>query len=283
MPYQQLKTYEQRFVEEYNIDLDPEAAAFRAGIPNPAKRGPALLKKEHIQIAISSAQKRRAGRTQIYADEVLRRWWLMATTDVREFQSVHRVNCRYCWGIDHRFQFRDHELAEAQAEHRFGMMRLPEHQRVPFDDRGGGGFDGEREPCRGPLWAERHGGEATSDHNCPACDGSGEPSIILKDTRDFSPGAAMLYDGVKVSKDGTLEIKLRSRDDALNKIAQHLGLVVQKRVVTTLDPTQLTDEQLDQVLQQFSHLLDNDKAQQVIDHQPLLESTTDAVEDIDDE
>ncbi|EFM88762.1 Terminase small subunit [Actinobacillus pleuropneumoniae] len=66
---------QQRFVEEYLIDLNATQAAIRAGYSadTAAVIGCENLTKPNIQFAISEAQKQRCQRTQITQDEVLNR------------------------------------------------------------------------------------------------------------------------------------------------------------------------------------------------------------------
>jgi phage terminase small subunit len=275
---------ENRFVEEYLVDLDVDSAAERAGLE--VDRARRALGEVRVQNALRRARTSRASRTQIYGDEVVRRWWLLANADARELQQVRFVNCRYCWGLDHRFQFRDHELQEARARHLGEMMTRPPELRVEFDDLGGGGFQGQKDPCRGPGWAQTaiDAGADTestlllvnSTHDCPACDGLGERFIWTADSRTLSPAAAMLYNGISISKEGKVTINLRDRDHALTQLAKHLGVLdrVQKSVNVNLDPTQLTDEQLEAALQQFGRLTghgglrpgDDAREVEVIDH-----------------
>lgn len=66
---------QQRFVEEYLIDLNATQAAIRAGYSadTAAVIGCENLIKPNIQFAIAEAQKQRSERTQITQDEVLNR------------------------------------------------------------------------------------------------------------------------------------------------------------------------------------------------------------------
>ncbi len=232
-----------------------------------------------IQAAIQIAKARREGRTEIYADEVLRRWWLLATADARELTQVRRVNCRRCWGRAHQYQFRDNELIEAEMAHDAMQVKLEPREKTEFNDLGGGGFDGFAEPCRGPTAVDRlldMGAqvETTSDHDCPACDGMGEVTVWVNDSRHYSPAGAILYDGVRVSKEGTIEVKHRDRDHAMEMVAKHLGMLVTRNVSVELDPTKLTDEQLDSVLKQFGHLAAREDGP-LLEHAPGGEATAD--------
>lgn len=59
--------------------------------------------------------------------------------------------------------------------------------------------------------------------DCPECDGNGESYEIFKDTRNLSPGAARLFEGVERTRNG-LKINTRNREKALDLAAQHLGI-----------------------------------------------------------
>src|SRR5216684_4156929 len=229
---------ERRFVEEYLLDNNPREAARRSGLQ--AGEGHHLLSTRRVQQAIAVERSRRATRTNIYADEVLRRWWLLATADVRELVQIRRVCCRHCYGIDNRYQFTKDELRRAVQRHQQIQLdrHIPENSWVEFDDHGGDGYNGTAPPAA----------------DCTECFGEGIPSVWLEDSRNYSPAAAILFDGVKVSKDGALELKLRDRSGALDKVAQHLGMLVQRQAIMTIDPTQLSDDQLDAVISQFARL-----------------------------
>lgn len=69
-----LTVKQQRFVEEYLIDLNATQAAIRAGysVKNADKIGPALIGKSRIKQAIDKAMAERSRRTGITQDRVLR-------------------------------------------------------------------------------------------------------------------------------------------------------------------------------------------------------------------
>ena len=75
------------FVQEYLIDLNATQAAIRAGYSekNADKIGSELLGKTRIQTAIQAALKRRAKRTEITQDRVLRELAKLAFSDLRAF------------------------------------------------------------------------------------------------------------------------------------------------------------------------------------------------------
>ncbi|KKL62131.1 hypothetical protein LCGC14_2188330, partial [marine sediment metagenome] len=63
---------QERFVEEYLIDLNATQAAVRAGYSekNAGKIGPELLGKTRVVVAIADAVAKRSERTEITQDQV---------------------------------------------------------------------------------------------------------------------------------------------------------------------------------------------------------------------
>ena len=229
-----------RFVEEYLLDLDEAAAAKRANLPEAV--GARMLSSRTIRADIAMAQRARMSRTQVYADEVLNQLWAMANVDVRELIELRRVNCRFCRGHDHRYQFTPEELRRATAEHLASQMKLPERLRVPVDDQGGDGYDGTLAPVK----------------DCPECWGEGVVSVYIHDTATLSPAAAKLYNGARVNKDGWVEPVLRDRNWAIDRVMDHLGMKVQKHQHQILAPAQMTDEQLDAALEAFGVVIEHE-------------------------
>lgn len=234
-PWESEDVKNRRFVDQYLIDLDAAKAAVRAGLPETA--GHRLLAKTSVQVLIAKEREARQSRTSIFADEVLRRWWQVACADPRELVEIRRGCCRYCYGIDHRYQFTQEELRRAVADHVRDQRRkgIPQEQWVEFDDQGGDGYVGTRDP----------------NPNCPECWGEGIMHVYLRDSRYYGRAAAALFDGVKVGKDGSVEIKFRDRDHAMDRVAQHLGMLVTRQAVMTIDPSKMTDDQLEGVIKHF--------------------------------
>lgn len=90
---------QQRFVDEYLIDLNATQAAIRAGYSR--KTAPQialqLLHKTSVANAVAEAQAKRAERTQIDQDWVLRQWQAIAEADPRELVQYLRGPCPDCW------------------------------------------------------------------------------------------------------------------------------------------------------------------------------------------
>lgn len=83
----ELTDKQQRFVEEYLIDLNATDAAKRAGYSAKTAhvQGPRLLGNVRVAEAIQEAQGERSERTQLTADEVLRELAALCRSDVRHF------------------------------------------------------------------------------------------------------------------------------------------------------------------------------------------------------
>lgn len=199
-----LTAKQQRFVEEYLVDLNATQAAIRAGYSTDTAGaiGHENLKKPEIQLALQEARKEQQKRTGITADAVLLEIANVALADARELVEVKTGCCRSCYGEGHKYQRTVGEMnrdREAWVE----KGKNP----AEFDEAGGIGFN--------PLLLPKD--------DCPICGGDGQSRAVLKDTRHLSPRAAALYAGAKQTKEG-IEVKMHSKLDALEKLAKHLGL-----------------------------------------------------------
>jgi len=217
------KSYDTRrvkvFVQRYLVHLNGTKAAIEAGYSAHSASVIAyeLLQKLEVRAAIDTAMEERAKRTNITQDEVLKRWWLRATADPNELIEMRRACCRYCYGKNHLYQRTPKELRDAIAQFERDKM-ASESKGVPFaaqfDAAGGIGYDQSKDPAK----------------DCPECFGEGEERPFPKDTRNLSAAGRELYAGVKVTKDG-LEVKMHSREEALVKVAQHLGMLKTQHTV----------------------------------------------------
>lgn len=193
---------QQRFVDEYLIDLNATQAAIRAGYSERTAYsiGDENLKKPEIKKAIEQAKAKRSQRTKIEADSVLKMWYDLATVDYNELSQLRRVNCRYCWGHEHEYQWtpKEYEQACREAE----TNNKPEPLSI-----GGLDFNHHKEP----------------NPNCPECGGIGQERAYFADTTKLSEKARLAYQGVKEGKFG-VELLTADRMKALDNIARHLGM-----------------------------------------------------------
>lgn len=208
---------QQRFVEEYLIDLNGTQAAIRTGYSKNSANEQAsqLLAKLSIQNAIIEAQTKRSERTQITQDMVLKQWWAIATANPNDLIQFRRINCRYCYGIKHEYQWteREFKIAMAAAKEQAERNKDKEDADIKYPEAlGGFGFDKTADP----------------NPDCPQCFGEGEGHVYAKDTRYLTGDAKLLYAGVKQTREG-FELKLRNQDDALENVANHLGMFTEKK------------------------------------------------------
>lgn len=218
---------QQKFVEEYLVDLNATQAAIRAGYAENTARvvGAENLTKPAVAAAIAAARSERSARTEITADKVLQRWWEIANADVNDLVQFRRVACRFCHGVEHAYQWIDQrEFNRAMADY---FARMAEGQAVANaatvvagapTDEGGYGFSPKLDPVK----------------TCPHCFGEGAGEVHAVDTRKLKGAARHLYAGVKVTQSG-FEVKLHDPMKALDNVARHLGMFVDKVEHTVVD------------------------------------------------
>ncbi|MGU3387264.1 terminase small subunit [Methylobacterium sp. D53M] len=204
---------QQRFVEEYLVDLNATQAAIRAGYSEATAYsiGNENLSKPEIAEAIATAQAARSERTKVTADEVLRYWYDLGRAEPNKLVQWRQVNCRHCWGKDHLYQFTAVEFSNAQRE----LAKEPGGVGKELDPQGGTGFNHKRDP----------------NPDCPECQGEGVGRMHALDTRKLTGPEKLLYRGVKRSKDG-FEIQMEDRAKAWDNIAKHLGMFIERKALT---------------------------------------------------
>ena len=82
-----------RFVEEYLVDLNATQAAIRAGYSKKTARSIAneLLTKPDIQEAIQKAMQERSERTEVTQDRVLKELAMIAYSDIRNYIEIEKL------------------------------------------------------------------------------------------------------------------------------------------------------------------------------------------------
>ncbi|WPG35315.1 terminase small subunit [Variovorax sp. EBFNA2] len=203
-PQVSLTPLQQRFIDEYLVDLNGTQAAIRAGysVDTARQMGSENLSKPYIWAAIADARKQQQERTQVNADRVVTEAWNIMVADPRELVQVKVGCCRHCHGEGFKFQRTIGEFNHDQEHHAAKAGSLAD-----FDEKGGIGFD----PLKPPHPA------------CPDCGGDGYPRTVLADTRLLSPRALALYAGAKMTKYG-IEIAMHDKGAAMEKLFKHLGL-----------------------------------------------------------
>lgn len=176
-----------------------------------------LLKNVKVADYIQKRMKDRQERTEITQDMVLQRWWDIATADPNEIICLRRVCCRHCWGADHQYQWLDRQEYQNAVQIARKDAKEDETPAIP-SDAGGYGFNRLAKP----------------HPDCPYCRGEGHPEIFAADTKALNPKAKLLYAGLKPTAAG-IEIKLKDQDKALENVARHLGMFVDRHEHTGKD------------------------------------------------
>lgn len=202
-----------RVVAEY-LAVTPRnaTAAYRRVYPNATydtakNEACRLMADSRVQDEVAKREAMLQANLAMTAEDVIREIALVATADPRELTEHYRGACRHCWGAEFKYQRRPSEYERDFARY----LKTPEGKLDPlginFPIEGGIGFSSRKEP----------------NPDCPECDGNGHSYEVFKDTRNLSPAAARLFEGVERTKEG-LKIKIRDRAKCLDLAAQHLGI-----------------------------------------------------------
>jgi len=103
-----LNAKQQRFVEEYLVDLNATQAAIRAGYSKRTaeQQGSRLLSNVKVAKAVSKAQEALSERAGITQERVLKRFEQIAFADPNALSSLRVGACRHCHGHGHSYQWR---------------------------------------------------------------------------------------------------------------------------------------------------------------------------------
>ena len=131
--------------------------------------------------------------------------WLhdIETADPNEIIAVVLRNCRWCRGVNHKYQWRDSDEYVLESAKAIDEGRAPEH-----DSSGGYGFNGSLEPVS----------------DCPRCHGDGIKVPVIADTTRLTGKARKLYKGARVKPDGSIEILLHDQLVARDQLNRALGI-----------------------------------------------------------
>jgi phage terminase small subunit len=221
-----LTPFERRFCQEFLLDLVGYKAYQRARSPNLVNDDSAranaskLLATTNIQDEVQRLMDERARRTGITVDRVLLHAWDVAMADARELTELRIGCCRFCWGLYNQYQYTDAELELARDKHireeaKRKKAEKDDFKPSEFHEKGGPGYSAARPP----------------NPDCMECSGDGISRPVIHDTRELSPGAAALFDGivVKRGKEGmTVNVKTQDRGSYLTLVARHLGMLNDK-------------------------------------------------------
>lgn len=227
-----LNNKQRLFAFEYCKDLNATQAATRAGYSEltAGQIGHELLKNLEISALIAEHLENVAAASEITIEGILKRWWEIANANPNDLIQTRRVNCRFCNGHNHEYQWTVQEFMRA--------VELATDKRTPIPT-GVGGLDFD-------LNAPPH-------PDCQECAGEGEEVVHLADSRKLKGGAKLLYGGVQKTKEG-VKVTMRDQDAALQNLARYMGMTTERKIITGINggpvalahlkADDLTDDQL---------------------------------------
>lgn len=233
------------FIAEYLKDRNASRAAKAAGYSENSRgiTGHKLLKVAYVAKRVAEKAAQIVEKAEIEAEDILRLNWKKATADVNSLIQVRRGACRFCHGRDHGYQWRTlREYQEAYIEAAatyYPGDNASDRRTAAFEHLQAVALkDLAAFAAQTPGMPSFHGGtgyrsKADPHPDCPECEGDGVSYTHIPDTRTLSEDGAALYEGAEQSKDGTIKVKIAGRGDALNRVAQIMGLY---KADITVDP-----------------------------------------------
>lgn len=125
----------------------------------------------------------------------------MEAADARQICGMRWVCCRFCHGIDHRYQWID-DLEYAQA------CDVAVQAKQPLPDMSGG-FE--------------YNGTLAPAQDCPRCWGVGVQQPYVNDITKLTGPAVRLYKGIKIKGNGDIEILLHDQMQARDQLNRIMG------------------------------------------------------------
>ncbi|WMJ65694.1 terminase small subunit [Klebsiella variicola] len=197
--------------------------------------------RRYIHAIRNERQKRYAAEL----DDVIGQLTAIINADPNDISQYRRVNCRYCWGSDHKYQWRD--IAEQLSAER----KAESDGAAPPDTSGGIGFVDNADP----------------NPECPRCNGEGVGEPFFADTRDLEGDARYLLQGVKLGKFG-IEILTADKDSARKELARLILLRSTSERQAQLDIERL-ELQNEKLKREIDVLKDGDKDNAIVVHNSL--------------
>ncbi|MHB7032579.1 terminase small subunit [Enterobacter roggenkampii] len=204
-----------------------------------------LLRNPKVSRYVHHLRNERQRRYAAELDDVIGQLTAIINADPNEIAQYRRVNCRYCWGNEHKYQWRD--IAEQLAAER----KAEADGAHPPDTSGGIGFVDNGDP----------------NPECPRCNGEGVGEPFFADTRDLEGDARYLLQGVKLGKFG-IEILTADKDSARKELSRLILLRNTSERQSLLDVERL-ELQNEKLRHEISALRDGDKDNAIVVHNTL--------------
>lgn len=204
-----------------------------------------LLRNVKVSRYVHHLRNERQRRYAAELDDVIGQLTAIINADPNEIAQYRRVNCRYCWGSEHKYQWRD--ISEQLAAER----KAEADGAHPPDTSGGIGFVDNGDP----------------NPECPRCNGEGVGEPFFADTRDLEGDARYLLQGVKLGKFG-IEILTADKDSARKELARLILLRSTSERQAQLDIERL-ELQNEKLKREIDVLKDGDKDNAIVVHNSL--------------
>lgn len=211
------------YLASYNATWAYREAGYTAKSDYVAASGASrLLKKVKCHPYYAARQAEMFKRTADVQNHTIGVIHAAAFADARELSELRRACCRYCHGIGHRYQHTPREMEDRRAEYDAAALDATKEGKTlpPFDELGGLGYD-KREPPH---------------PECPECAGEGYQYTFYHDSRNYSPAALALYEGVEETKDG-IKVRAGSQKGYRELVAKIFDLHVEPAVVVQQGPS----------------------------------------------
>lgn len=243
-----LSKIEDKFCLRFTTHYDSTRAAMEAGY-SPARChtiARKLLASPPVKQRVAEIEDDRFRRMKFDGDVYLAKELKFADAPITEVLELYVPPCRYCYGKNNEYQRTWAEFQEAfNAWMRMPDIRRPRfdavtadfgfgevlaydstNQKIPFDQKGGEGYD----PTLPPNPA------------CPNCRGRGLedpnrgtiPYIKLKDSRELSDVGKMMFAGIKNGPRG-LEVLVQDRAAAKNRLSGMIERWIEMRAKSAAD------------------------------------------------
>lgn len=216
MQRHQLTVRQEKFCIEYAKSREPGQAyraaynAENSSARTISTRAAELLTHSGVAARVNQLIDKAAQKCEFEVADVLKHWVAIATADPAEIMQLRRSCCRYCYGLDHEYQW------STEIEYARARAKAIQNGKERPSSAGGFGFNATAEAAA----------------SCPNCFGLGEEQIWIEDTRKLKGGAKLLYAGVRKTNSG-IQVLTRSQDDALFNIAKFLGMFKERVEVST--------------------------------------------------
>lgn len=237
---------EEAYVQAYVMQGMSKADAYRTAYNVTTEREETvwveavkISKRPKVAQRISElvAAKREASDAQLDMSvrKLMETYVAISAVDPNELTQVRQFCCRYCYGENNLYHWREREFLKACDEAERANQPLP-------DIAGGFGFKQALPP----------------NPECDECQGNGETRVVALDTTRLSPGAKLLYRGAQQTKDG-VKVLFADKDKALDQIGRMLGAFDDKLRVDFTGKTQtltLTTDDPAEAAKAYQQMLD---------------------------